>query len=158
MKIRSLIIATGLALSPLPTTHETGELIAREAKPLTRHHVVKDAPQINQAEFVVSAYTPYDDVSGINADNNPHTTATGTTPRPGTIAIDPDVMPYGSEIKIIYPDGSVEYGIAEDTGGAIRGSKGEKRYRLDVFRHKYSDAMKFGMRDAVVMWRERGNE
>ena len=48
--------------------------------------------------FQVTAYSPYDNVSGIENDGNPNTTATGTRPRPGTIAVDPEVIPYGSKI------------------------------------------------------------
>src|SRR5690606_9253596 len=50
--------------------------------------------------FQVTAYSPYDNVSGMENDGNPNKTATGTKPRPGTIAVDPKVIPYGSKIII----------------------------------------------------------
>ena len=58
--------------------------------------------------FQVTAYSPYDNVSGMCNDGNPNVTATGTKPRPGTIAVDSNVIPYGSKIIIIYEDGTVE--------------------------------------------------
>jgi 3D (Asp-Asp-Asp) domain-containing protein len=99
-------------------------------------------------DFIISAYTPYDDVSGLNHDGDPNTTATGTVPGPGTFAVDPKVIPYGSTVIIMYTDGTIERGVAEDTGGAIDGN------RIDVFRYKYSTAMKHGMKPAAVIWYE----
>lgn len=125
-------LATPVMLSTIPNASFTGD--------------------VNVASFEVSAYSPYDDQNYINSDGNPNDTATGTTPRPGTFAVDPDVIPYGSKMMIIYPDGTVETGIAEDTGGAIAGARGERRYRVDVFRYTYASAIAFGMRDAVVIW------
>ena len=43
-------------------------------------------------------------------------TATGTYPRRGTIAVDPDVIPLGT--KLYVP--GYGYGVAEDTGGAVQ--------------------------------------
>ncbi|NLD21671.1 MAG: hypothetical protein GX664_04195 [Bacteroidales bacterium] len=106
----------------------------------------------NVAKFRISAYSPYDDRNGINSDGNPNSTATGTKPGPGTFAVDPNIIPYGSEMIILYPDGTVERGRAEDTGGAI------KNYRIDVFRHTYASAMKFGIKDATVIWYKQGGE
>jgi 3D (Asp-Asp-Asp) domain-containing protein len=96
--------------------------------------------------FQVTAYSPYDNVSGMENDGNPNKTATGTKPRPGTIAVDPNVIPYGSKIIIIYEDGTVERGIAEDCGGLIKGNI------IDVFRHTYKEAVKHGRQEATVIW------
>lgn len=109
---------------------------------------LKISPDANVARFTISAYSPYDDVNGINSEGDPSETATGTTPRPGTFAVDPKVIPYGAKVTILYPDGTVEHGIAEDTGGAIDNN------RIDVFRYKFNTAMDFGMKDAVVFWEE----
>ena len=96
--------------------------------------------------FQVTAYSPYDNVSGMCNDGNPNVTATGTKPRPGTIAVDPNVIPYGSKIIIIYEDGTVEYGIAEDCGGLIKGIV------IDIFRQTYKEAVEHGRREATVIW------
>lgn len=96
--------------------------------------------------FQVTAYSPYDNVSGMENDGNPNKTATGTKPRPGTIAVDTKVIPYGSKIIIVYEDGTVEHGVAEDCGGLIKGNV------IDVFRQTYKEAVKHGRREATVIW------
>ena len=96
--------------------------------------------------FQVTAYSPYDNVSGMENNGNPNTTSTGVKPREGTIAVDPKVIPYGSNIIIIYNDGTVERGRAEDCGGLIKGNV------IDVFRRTYSEAVQHGRRSATVIW------
>lgn len=51
-------------------------------------------------------------------------TSTGTTPKWGTIAVDPSVIPYGTKVYI--PQFDMTF-VAEDTGSAIRGNK------IDIF-------------------------
>jgi 3D (Asp-Asp-Asp) domain-containing protein len=61
-------------------------------------------------------------------------TSTGTKAKAGrTIAVDPDVIPYGSKIKI----GKHIY-VAEDCGSAIKGK------HIDIYFDNHSDAVKFG--------------
>ena len=48
------------------------------------------------------------------------TTSTGTTPKWGTIAVDPSVIPYGTKVYI--PQFGKTF-IAEDCGSAIKGNK-----------------------------------
>lgn len=72
------------------------------------------------------------------------TTASGTVPEKGrTIAVDPNVIPLGSEVMI---DGQVY--IAEDTGGAIKGNK------LDLFVGTEADSVQYGVQQHEVYIRE----
>ncbi len=73
-------------------------------------------------------------------------TASGTTARPGTVAVDPRVIPLGTRLYVESLDGSSDYGfaIAEDTGGAIKG------YKIDLFYNSNAEAMRFGRRDVKV--------
>lgn len=73
-------------------------------------------------------------------------TATGTTVRHGTVAVDPNTIPYGTKMYIVSSDGSVVYGtaVAEDTGGAIRGN------RLDLYYETYNECIQFGRRSCTV--------
>lgn len=100
----------------------------------------------NVNKFTISAYSPLDDRNYINSDGTPTTTSTMKYPTYGTFAVDPKVIPYGSTVVIYYPDGTMERGRAEDTGGAIKGN------RIDVFRRSFDTAINFGMKDAVVVW------
>jgi len=73
-------------------------------------------------------------------------TATGTTVRWGTVAVDPRFIPYGTRMFIMTSDGSYIYGIsvAEDCGGAIKGD------RLDLYMPTYYECIQFGIRDCMV--------
>ncbi len=73
-------------------------------------------------------------------------TATGTTARVGAIAVDPDVIPYGTRMFIVSSDGSITYGVAtaEDCGGSIQGN------RIDLFFDTYDECIQFGVRDCDV--------
>lgn len=68
----------------------------------------------------------------------------GTTVRPGVVAVDPNVIPIGSQLYIQYPDGHGEYARAEDTGGAIKGN------RIDVALANDKQAENFGIKNVKV--------
>ncbi len=68
----------------------------------------------------------------------------GTQIRPGVIAVDPKIIPLGSQVMIKYPDGTKEYAVAEDTGGAIKG------HRIDVAKWTVKEADRFGIKPVKV--------
>jgi 3D (Asp-Asp-Asp) domain-containing protein len=103
-------------------------------------------------EQTVTYYAPYDS-RGLCHNGNPNSTATGTKPKEGTMAVNPAVIPYGAEIMIVYKDGTVERGRAEDTGGMIRAS----RSKVDVFRWTHDEAMRDGKKEATVVWVKDGS-
>ena len=71
-------------------------------------------------------------------------TASGTVPEIGrTIAVDPEVIPLGSEVMI---DGHIY--IAEDTGGAIKGNK------IDMFVGTEDESISYGVQEHEVFIRE----
>jgi len=76
---------------------------------------------------IATAYSPLDNRSGICADSNPNITATGTKPSRGTIAVNPDLIPYNSKM-IIMGDSWIMEGIALDTGGRMR----QEVYWVDI--------------------------
>ena len=67
-------------------------------------------------------------------------TATGTWPSRGTIAVDPEVIPLGTRLHI---EGYGE-GIAEDTGGAIKGEI------IDLYMESEAECWEFGRRQVEV--------
>ena len=72
-------------------------------------------------------------------------TASGTTPQQGrTVAVDPDVIPLGTQLTI---DDNAGY-IAEDTGSGIAG------HTLDVYFDRHEDALQWGVRKVEVAWTE----
>ena len=70
-------------------------------------------------------------------------TATGTTVRVGTVAVDKSVIPLGTKLFIVTTDGLV-YGtaVAEDTG--VRGNK------VDLYFDTYQQCISFGRRSCTV--------
>ena len=89
--------------------------------------------------FKATAYTSTDPGCGTK-------TATGTTVRVGTVAVDPRVIPYGTRMFIVTNDGAYIYGVgtAEDCGGAIKGN------RLDLYFNTHSECINFGVRNCTV--------
>jgi len=73
-------------------------------------------------------------------------TATGTWPSRGTIAVDPEVIPLGTRLHI---EGYGE-GIAEDTGGAIKGEI------IDLYMEDRNEALSWGRRQVEVRIIEEG--
>ncbi|WP_425061008.1 hypothetical protein SCACP_17750 [Sporomusa carbonis] len=68
----------------------------------------------------------------------------GTQIHPGVIAVDPQVIPLGSRLYIEFADGTGMYGIAEDTGGAIKGN------RIDIAVQSVDKAYDFGIKNVKV--------
>lgn len=99
--------------------------------------------------FTATAYSPFDNVSGIENDGDPNYTATGSYPDWGTFAVCPDTIPYYSKVTVIGDD-YVEHGEALDTGGTMR------RFGtwIDVFRDTYQQTLEFGKQDVFVLWQE----
>lgn len=89
----------------------------------------------------LSAYCK-EDYPHICNNGSSKTTATGTVPTAGrTVAVDPNVIPYGSEVII---NGHTY--IAEDCGGAIKGN------RVDILFATHREALNFGIRYAEVSY------
>lgn len=74
--------------------------------------------------------------------------STGVKPQPGYIAVNPKVIPYGTEMFIRTTDGKYIYGyaVAADTGGFI------KRHPtgIDLFFDTKSECRNFGVRTAEI--------
>lgn len=88
-------------------------------------------------EFKLTAYCPCEKCCGEWADGITYTGTVATEGR--TVAVDPNVIPLGSTVRINGHD----Y-IAEDIGGAI------KENRVDVFFDTHQAALQFGVQYADV--------
>lgn len=87
-------------------------------------------------EFVITHYCACEKCT-VDGDG---ITATGTKAASGrTIAVDPEVIPYGTTVII---DGHAY--VAEDCGGAIKGR------RIDVFMESHQEALEAGVKVAEV--------
>lgn len=75
-------------------------------------------------------------------------TATGVTAYHGGVAVNPNIIPYGSKLYIVSTDGSFVYGYATavDTGGALM----EGSAVVDCFYNTYNECVNFGRRNVNV--------
>ncbi len=117
----------------------TGEKMLQEAKNKIIERGTKVKNQIEGYTYSktlnvkATGYTPYD--PGCNG-----ITATGTKAQKGVIAVDPSVIPLGTKVYI------PGYGkaVAEDVGGAIKGSK------IDLCYASKAEAYGWGVRNVTV--------
>jgi len=103
---------------------------------------IVEKQSINSVKVIkakVTAYAPHDNKSGICNDGTPNTTATGTYPKVGIVAVDPRKIPYGTEMHIP----GYGYAIAEDTGSALREYNG---IQIDVVMNSYEEAIQWGVK------------
>lgn len=108
-------------------------------KPATESAVCND---VFLGEFTLTAYCPERCCCGKWASGY---TATGTLATEGrTIAVDPKVIPYGTCVLLIWPDGTQRSYIAEDCGGGVNGN------HIDVFFSDHQAARVFGVQSAMV--------
>ena len=75
-------------------------------------------------------------------------TATGVPVYVGGVAVNPNVIPYGSRLYIVTSDGSRVYGYATavDTGGALMSGS----VLVDVFYETYGECISWGRRNVTV--------
>lgn len=92
-------------------------------------------------EYTLTAYCPCTRCCG----KDDGITSTGTLAAEGrTIAVDPRVIPYGTHVLLIFPDGTQRTYIAEDCGSGVTGS------RIDVFFGDHQAARVFGVQSAMA--------
>lgn len=145
-------IALGLVVGTVSAQNIQTETV-KVVEPIETVAVVKQVPIVTEPTTVenkeIVSLGTYK-LSAYCIENYPHIcndgdstyTATGTRPTPGrTIAVDPDVIPYGSEVII---NGHTY--IAEDCGGAIKGN------RIDIVFATHQEALEFGIQYAEVSY------
>ena len=120
--------------------------IVEKEKETNKENVVTTVPQEEEivekedkvylGKYTLTAYCPCHECSEGWKDQ----TSTGVRAKQGrTIAVDPEVIPYGTKVEI---NGNVY--VAEDCGGAIKGNK------IDIYFNSHSQTVKFGVQYAKV--------
>lgn len=98
---------------------------------------------ISLGEFKLTAYCPCEICCGIWANNRPNGIVYGAIGEElkehYSIAVDPNVIPYGTEVII---NGNVYK--AQDCGGAIKGN------RIDIYFEDHNEALEFGVQYAEI--------
>lgn len=74
--------------------------------------------------------------------------STGVTAGTGYIAVNPNVIPYGTKMYIVANDGSYVYGyaVAADTGSFAN----KNPYMVDLYFNTKSECVKFGIRNVTI--------
>lgn len=158
MRRGALCAATLLALTacPVPT--------AAEAEPRCKAAHTVRAPEAEEPEneliesallarsHVIEACTvTHYDACAACCGKTDGITASGVRATPYvTCAVDPDVIPLGSDLLVDYGDGELYYYRADDVGGAVRGN------HIDLCVSGHEEAVALGVRSATVYWVEQG--
>lgn len=155
MKLKVCALALGLLIVISSecmvdgTTIESRKEVIVEAKsPGTEEIVIKEESEVEEVvpenvSLGVCKLTAYckENYPHICNNGSSNSTATGTVPTVGrTIAVDPSVIPYGSQVII---NGHTY--VAEDCGGAIKGNK------IDILFETHKEALQFGVQYAEVL-------
>lgn len=126
------------------TTHTASVKCAETCvKRVATHEVCEETPEyISLGNFETTGYCPCEKCCGKWADGY---TATNTVATEDvTCAVDPEIIPYGTKLMLLFDDGRIEHYTAEDCGGAIKGN------RIDVFYNNHSTALAHGVQNASV--------
>lgn len=101
---------------------------------------IEPTPTYTEMQIVATAYCPCVKCCG----KNDGITATGVKAKANrTVAADPNILPYGTEILC----GMGEF-VVEDCGGAIKGN------RVDFFFDTHEEALKFGRKEFSIWVKE----
>lgn len=111
-----------------------------EAALLARAHVIEDVT-VTHYDCCVECCGKDDGI-----------TASGVLATPGvTVAVDPSVIPLGSDVLVDYGDGEIHYYRADDTGGSVKGN------HIDLCVATHEEALQLGRQTATVYWCEEVN-
>ena len=135
-------VAVGYGAFALPKAN-TEAATEQTTSAKTMHEIISEMQEKTEAprlvslgDFTITAYCPCAACCG----KTDGITATGVKAREGrTIAVDPKIIPYGTELVI---NGNTY--IAEDTGGSVKGHK------LDIFFNSHLEALEWGVQEHEV--------
>ena len=63
-----------------------------------------------------------------------------------SVAVDPDVIPLGSDVLVDYGDGEIHYMRADDIGGSVDG------HHIDLCVGSHQEAIDIGVKTVTVWW------
>ena len=152
MKRLAFLLLAALLLSAPPAVTAEGRTAAVEeapAPPVEAYDPAWDIPATEYAyctdvflgEFVLTAYCPCARCCG----KSDGITASGTLALEGrTVAVDPRIIPYGTRLLLIWPDGTQHAYTAEDCGSGVTAN------HIDIFFADHETARVFGVQSAMV--------
>ncbi len=106
-----------------------------EAALLARAHVIDDC-LVTHYDVCVECCGKDDGITASGVKATPYV----------SVAVDPDVIPLGSDVLVDYGDGVLQYYRADDIGAAVMGS------HIDLCVATHEEAQQLGRRTATVYW------
>ena len=131
----------------VPSIDELEQRVDTLEQRLDNELLASNQKDVNYMYGTATAYHP--PTGGINSDSDSTVTATGKPAEVGIIAVNPDVIPYGSQVMIIHED-TVIRGVAEDTGGAMK----RNPTQVDILMGSLQECIDWGKRDVHIIWWE----
>lgn len=118
--------------------------------PETAENELIEAALLARAVMIEECTVTHYDVCEVCCGKTDGITATGVQAAPYiTVAVDPAVIPLGSDVLVDYGDGELHYYRADDTGAAVRGN------RIDLCVESHAEAVALGRKTATVYWVEQ---
>ena len=144
----SVLTEEKVTKAPVDEVIAIGTYVAPPPPPPAPTPVVGNAGATEDFTYSAVHYgnaTAYTNDQGLAGD----TTASGLAAQVGVVAVDPDVIPYGTRLYITTEDGSYVYGycVAGDTGSFIYDGSGTI---VDLFFNTLEECTEFGRRSVVV--------
>lgn len=142
--IMALCVALGFGIGWISKETEIVEVnierpIVRVCEP-TEEKQTEPTPTYKEMQVIATAYCPCVRCCG----KSDGITVTGVKAKANhTIAADPSVLPYGTEILT-----SLGEFVVEDCGGAIKGNK------IDIFFNDHQEALEFGVKELTIWVKE----
>jgi 3D (Asp-Asp-Asp) domain-containing protein len=142
--IMALCVAIGFGIGWISKETEVVEVVVERPVEYIEiqntNYDIEPTPTYTEMQIVATAYCPCEKCCG----KSDGITATGVKAKENrTVAADPNVLPYGTEILC----GMGEY-VVEDCGGAIKGN------RVDFFFDTHEEALKFGKKEFSIWVKE----
>lgn len=144
--IMTLCVALGFGIGWISKETEVVEVnierpIIRVCEPTEEKNEVEPAPKYTEMKVVATAYCPCKKCCG----KSDGITATGIKAKANhTVAADPNILPYGTELLF-----DCNTWVVEDCGGAIKGEN-----RIDIFFETHEEAVNFGVQEFSVWVKE----
>ena len=130
------IIKSEVTLEPVTEVIATGTAVQKPISTAKEVELDANGVPVSYSKVLTGKATAY---------QSKYTYVKGASGKPlyvGTFAVDPNIIPYGTEAYIVSTDGSVVYGyaVAADTGTALM----DGIILADLFMASYSDSCKWG--------------
>ncbi|MCI8553785.1 MAG: DUF348 domain-containing protein [Clostridiales bacterium] len=140
------LVSEEVTLQPVSEIKLVGTRTAKAVSSVQQDGVVLDANGVpaNYKAVYTGRATAYTNDRGLAG----HYTASGRRAEVGVVAVNPNIIPYGTRLYIASPDGKYVYGyaVAGDTGGALMSGHAV----VDLFMATYEECVRFGARTMNV--------